>query len=395
MKKNLFILGSVAVALASCSNEEVMEMNNSDAIDFRVAVGSRATEMTTDGLLSFNVTAITEDGANYFTDINFTKKGSIFSSADVYHWPGNSKVDFFAYAPETGVGTVTITKDAKQFADFTPEGKISQQVDFITSHAQGSKATDEAGVALDFNHMLSQIEIQAKNDNEGYVYKVKGVRIANAMSKATMTYTGGKWNWGEGSDRAIYGVTYSDPLTLGSKEQSLMGKSGNAMLIPQSLAKWTSNDAVDAQGFYISVLVQISTKQGYQVFPETAETYGWVAVAVDATWEAGKHYTYALNFSNGAGFVAPDQSSIKPGESGNGGEGGGENGNIQDDGDDVSDTVDETIPDGPSNVESGSEGGESGEGGETPKPGLNILGGPIQFTATVSGWTPVTNTPDM
>ena len=38
MKKNLFILGIAALAFAACSNDEVVEVNQGEAINFRTLV---------------------------------------------------------------------------------------------------------------------------------------------------------------------------------------------------------------------------------------------------------------------------------------------------------------------------------------------------------------------
>ena len=69
--------------------------------------------------------------------------------------------------------------------NFSPAATIASQKDFITASATGSKANESTGVALTFAHRLAQIEIKAKNANQGYVYKVQGVRIGQPVSQAT------------------------------------------------------------------------------------------------------------------------------------------------------------------------------------------------------------------
>ena len=88
----------------------------------------------------------------------------------------------------------------------------------------------------------------------------------------------------------------------------------NAMLIPQQLVAWTPDtDKTNAnKGAYLSVKVNIATKDGAQIFP-TGQNDGWAAVAIDTNWEAGKKYVYTLDFSNGAGVVDPEEPE-NPGE---------------------------------------------------------------------------------
>lgn len=391
MKKNLFILSAVAIALTSCSDEEVMKVNNSDAINFRAAVGSRATETTINNLNSFSVSAFVP-GGTYFENVIYSKPVEdecVFSTVgDQYYWPGNEEVTFWMHAPygEALPASATSTANGITFNNFTTPGKISEQVDLIAARATGSKTECPMGPVVDFDHRLSQIEIKAKNTNESYSYKVKGVRIANVKSKAnisTATDNFKNWNYNNLSDNAIYGVTYNNEIDLTSEAQSLMGTSGNAMLIPQTLEKWSSRSgkSADEQGSYISVLVQITSAYGTQIFPETDGKYGWVAVPIDGTWEAGNRYIYTLDFSKGAGFPAPDQGSETGGN-------GGQNTNIQDDGDDVGSDIDsENLPDGPSSVEEGVEDDDPSSG--------SIFGLPINFSVGVATWTTKSNPTNM
>ena len=323
------------MALASCAKDSVKEVNNGRAIDFRVATQTRATETTTANLSTFYVTAIDAKGSNYFTNAAFTKIEEYFSSSPAYYWPGDgSNLNFYAYAPaaETLGAIVTINKTTKTLAGFSPAAEFADQKDFVTATATGSKANETTGVALTFDHQLTQIEVKARNANEAYVYKIKGVRIAQPLSKANFDFTTKQWT--PGTDKAIYQVQYSNEITLNTYGQCIMETEGdNAMLIPQQLVAWDpENDKTNAKkGAYLSVYAQVETAEGARVYPKVdGMDYAWLAVPVDTKWEAGYKYVYTLDFTNGAGYSDP--------------------------------------LDGP----------ETGE---------QVLGGPIKFTMTVNTWT--------
>lgn len=352
MKTQLFLIAGAVLALASCSKDETTGINHGNAIDFRAAMQTRASETTTANITNFFVTALDKANANYFTDAEFTKQNSTFISDPVYYWPSDgSELSFFAYSPskdELG-GTLTIDKDSKTLADFAPAAAIADQKDFIAATATGSKADEGSGVHLAFGHKLAQIEIKAKNTNEGYVYKVQGVRIGKPVSKATFDF--GTSAWAPGSDKSNYEATYAgSEKTLTATAASLMAAANdNAMLIPQQLTKWDSeNDKTNtAAGAYLAVKVQITTAAGARVYPAAAVgDYDWIAIPVDTKWEAGSKYVYTLDFSNGAGFVDPE----KP------------------------EPVDPTDP---------------------FKPGDPILGSPIKFTVDVTPWTNADQNLDM
>lgn len=73
MKKQLFLVVVAALAMASCSKDESTGINNGNAIDFRAAMQTRASETTTANITNFFVTALDKNNANYFSDAEFTK----------------------------------------------------------------------------------------------------------------------------------------------------------------------------------------------------------------------------------------------------------------------------------------------------------------------------------
>ena len=298
------------MALASCAKDSVKEVNNGRAIDFRVATQTRATETTTANLSTFYVTAIDAKGSNYFTNAAFTKIEEYFSSSPAYYWPGDgSNLNFYAYAPaaETLGATVAIDNSAKTLTGFSPAAQFADQKDFVTATATGSKANETTGVALTFDHQLTQIEVKARNANDAYVYKIKGVRIAQPVSKANFDFTTKLWT--PSTEKAVYQVQYSNEIKLNTYGQCIMESEGdNAMLIPQQLVAWDAeNDKSNtAKGAYLSVYAQIETAEGSRVYPNVdGMDYAWLAIPIDTKWEAGYKYVYTLDFTNGAGYSDP------------------------------------------------------------------------------------------
>ena len=316
-------MAMTAMLIASCSSDDVVSTNTGRAIDFRTSVGTRGTETTTANIDTFWVTAIDEAGDNYFSKQEFTKDVGFFTSSPVYYWPAGT-LNFFAYSPsETDLGaTVTINKDTKTLADFSPAAKIADQKDFVTATASGKRTDNETkGVKLTFEHQLSQIEIKAKNSNTGYVYKVVGVRIGKPVSKGTFTFGANTWALTT-TEKANYAVEYATtPRTLTENAATMMGTANdNAMLLPQQLVAWIpeTDKANTKNGAYIALKIQITTKGGARVYPAKGD-YDWAAVAINTKWEAGKKYVYTLDFSNGAGKVDPEKpvdptDPFKPGE---------------------------------------------------------------------------------
>ena len=307
------ILMVIAVmAAASCVADMVKETNNGMAIDFRVATQTRAVELTGGNLQSFYVTARTPDKeGNYFTDVPYFKTlDEYFRSMSSYYWPSIGELKFFAYAPSLDKfgadASLEIGEKSQKITGFMIDPDISDQKDFITATTTATKQNSSSGVVLSFDHKLSQIEVKAKNANDGYNYSIKGVKIYGVASKADFNFspTDGQpeWEIDESAGTIETYEYYSSVNLLGSTPVSVMGPGGNAMLIPQELSKWNKDSG---EGAYIAVYAQVKTAEGAMVYPRPASgsnTFDWLLVPIDTKWEAGYKYVYTLDFSNGAGM---------------------------------------------------------------------------------------------
>ena len=355
MTKKIFLLAMTAMALASCSQDETIDINQGKGIGFRTSADkiTRGVEINNGNIEDIWVTALDKSGASLFANQLFHKEDGVFSSTPLYYWPSDgSDLKFHAYAPvatEISGDMSFSLNGSNTLTGFSPASEINDQVDFIYATETGNNEDEERGVHLDFDHMLSQVSIMAKNTNSGYIYKVKGVKIAKPVSKGNLDFdkvATDKGNaWALKADKAVYTVEYETERKLSETAQTMMAVDKNhAMLIPQQLTAWDgdSDPTNDSENAYLAVLVNITTVAGAQVYPYTTGEYGWAAVGIPTKWEMGQHYVYTLDFSEGAGKVDPE-------------------------------TPNPTDPDDPFN------------------PGDDILGGAIKFTVTVNPWISIQN----
>lgn len=329
---SLLLIVLSALSLASCSDEEPVDVARHDSasntIAFRSGMAGRASETTNANLEKIYVTAF-NNGEPYFSNILFEKgSDSFFTSAKKYSWLENKQqIDFIAFSPSIDdLGAdLNIEGDSMTLENFSVADDIADQVDFITANASGNKEKNEAtGVELTFDHRLSQIEVRAMSTDTTYTYLVTGVRIGRAEYMGTFNFRTNAWTLDSWHNTAIYD-SYCDTLTLSATPQSIMGASGNAMLMPQKLYAWSPTADPDnvARDAYLSVLVRIIRKDnGRVMYPFSNDTitdghgnlrqYAWASIPLEGTWEQGKKYIYTLDFSNGAGYVDPDDPT--PGE---------------------------------------------------------------------------------
>lgn len=340
MKKTL-LFALAALAMASCSKEETMQTNTGNAIGFRASLGksTRANVTTLQNLNTFYVTAL-GNGTNYFTWMEVTSQdnGQTWQTAQTHYWPSYD-LEFFASNVRTNMN---VTPDAQTIAEFQPhqpqapvgEAGYEAQRDLVVAYNTGNKAQNEGtGVALNFKHVLSQIEIHAKNSDPTKKVEVLGVRLCRLGTTGTftlnpkaettpeMTVTQDMWSI-MGALKQNYllrAAMMATPKTLTETAQNIMPSDDNFMIIPQKTDAWTGGTAAD--GTYISVLCRIYSVNGNAetlLYPEpTADNrkdgmYAFSSVPVAMDLQPGYKYTYTLEFfgtNGGGGEVDPDPAT--------------------------------------------------------------------------------------
>lgn len=350
MKNRIYMMSLAVLAMVSCVNDDIVQINNGMEISFRSALDTRATELTESNLSDFYVTALTTDtgAANYFTNVQFTKEtGSssmVFTSEYKYYWPASGELDFYAYRPGATEmnAEITITPENKVLSGYAPVLDVDQQIDIVYAHTRASKANNAASVPLEFKHALSQVGIVAKNTNEAYDIKIKAIRLKNVAGEGDFYL--GTGSWITDGTSVSYEITRTDAetaVTLGAELVSLMSEAGNAMLIPQKTIAWAPEDEqgvvedddlienqneaegevdenedetipeTDPNGSYIAFLIQVNAADGMRIFPtEENVDYAWVAKSLAFNWVAGYKYIYTCDFSKGIGVAAPDNDEI-------------------------------------------------------------------------------------
>ena len=335
MKKSLFLMCVAAATLASCSQEDVLDVaanhGADNAINFRVRTlkATRGVDMVADDLQSFKVFGLkgsideyrdgtqSEPLTQWWGDaIEFKRStvegddhedyGRYFRSDIPMYYPTDySFVTFLAYAPAElgGVSPVLDSSDPDEhgnllISNYTVNPEINAQEDIIV----------DGNIAMTGNGMY---------DPYGY-------------SDSYSDYF--KWTVAENpTDKAEYifkeGVEIDGNTALMSNE----GTDGSFLLIPQQL-QYVTKEGIEDEGdgvhnlvcqegvAYVGLLIRITEKnlkgedevvypfaQGVANITETVngEEYAWAIFPVSTNWLAGNYIDYQVDFSKGAGFVAP------------------------------------------------------------------------------------------
>lgn len=352
MKKLLYLLPVAALAMASCSNDDnagieqsVQQLATADQLMLRPAVGGASTRIaginTVQDLTAFHIDIagafkVGADGQTpknaISADLSNENNFDLFADgvSTRYYWNDNStKATFSAYAP-TGIDfgqPIEISKDR------------AEQQDYLVAYNEGYKSDYRSGVPLNFQHVTSQINVQATNKDYAKVnIAVKAIRFVNIRNKAvlslpTVSTVNGVFSWANykpwsinsSSSEEYKAETSTSEITLNANAQSL-NFGDPQFLLPQQLTaatapevtgdrQWNEDEALS--GHAIAFLIKVTDVNNEPIYPTAAANtdagvdatgYAWAYVPVDTNWEPGKKYIYTLNFALDAyGKIDPYQ----------------------------------------------------------------------------------------
>ena len=218
--KKIFLIGLTAAAMmASCSNDETVEMAQQKAISFSNAFVNNGTRsivdpsFTTENLTDFAVYGFTQNG-QIFNGEKVSKGGSAstgWSYANLQYWvPGNTYT-FGAIAPYSvaaNVSNVTLPTGATKVGmEVAFTNTDANQVDLLhaaPSQITGVTATYTTPVSMTFNHQLSKVKFSFQNSvGVGYNVKVSNVKITDAFKEGTLTVAAAGNTWGNQTDKTL------------------------------------------------------------------------------------------------------------------------------------------------------------------------------------------------
>lgn len=321
-----------AIALSSCSTDELIEQNYGPEIQFSV-VANKATRAQAS-------TTTLQDDANGFKTMAYNAtNGELFLSGNVKHTGGAWKVDnggttfwpqeklnFYSVYPANTPLTKTETGDM-QIPTYSVKATADEDLLYATNIDQ-NKDTPE--VKVNFRHALSQICFTAKNTNANLKVTVTGIRVVGVNNKGTYTLATAsteakeenktnKGSWVVATSSEKYNVTIPE-ITGETTSVVFEGTTGSIsatpalFLMPQTLNTWNP-EVNDANKAMIQVRCKIEQKTGgengySQLWPKTGADYAWVAIPLsgeagtDAAtlWKEGTRYIYNIVFGEGAGY---------------------------------------------------------------------------------------------
>lgn len=351
MKKSMYLVAATAVALASCSTDELVQQKDGSEINFSVVADNdsrAATVYCNNNLMKgFNLYAGYNNGSwSTFIEEDYVTvlENGKCTQTETRYWPETGNLTFFGLVntPANEFTTMIPASNATSevvwgaevpvVKDFTPDTDVTKQTDLLYAVAAGcTKAA--APVQMNFRHALSQIEFRAKNQNPQLHVVIDAVRVGQTDAQGTYSLPSEstvpnyethdqstqvddyvKGTWSDVKGKADYLVEFNSvavPYSEGAVQNLTISNDGaelnnnSLLLIPtmedgEATTPWTPANAATYDGTYLAIYCTIYNVAGaeYVEGSDVAVLHkGWAVIPVSFKWKQGKKYIYTFNFS--------------------------------------------------------------------------------------------------
>lgn len=325
--KKFFFFAVAAVALASCSNDETVEVNQGEAISFRPFVNGLTRALT-------DVTTTTMQSNGFYAAAYNNSDNSVYFAADLfnvfsdpsyratnsYYWPSTGNLDFIGYWPDVDA---QFAHSSWNTFTLSPADDVSTHNDYVVAATiNQEKASSATGVPMHFKHLGSQIIVKVYNSKGTATGKLKatvtGWKVGYLSKSGTYTFASSTAtttaitaptiaanSQKSGDLPNSYSQTVSSTLINGDSYDT----SGEAVqvgtpiiVVPQTVTTFTSTSDYATGGYlpgaFIAVKLLIQDDSNHTLADATTDGI-WAAWPVTNNWVAGTKYTYTIDLSQG------------------------------------------------------------------------------------------------
>lgn len=302
------MLGVAVAALSSCSNNEVLDIAESNAIKFsNTFVGKptrsvTAPELTTDNLKEMYVFASNDDGKVFDDNPKLVYRigeTNEWGYDNLVAWKADKNYNFVAYAGKDLGESVEANTDNKslKFSGIVVNGDKDNQFDLLYSNTvERSPATADGNPTIDFtfNHLLSMVQFTLKS-GFGVTTEVKITNFKFYGVKTTGSYdaSSSAWTSSAANDDVNTDFKSDGEETAQYKADATKDVVNSWVVIPQ---KNTDSENVEMVTFTVNVVdgesdAQIGTEKTFK------------AKIPSITWEKGFRYNYIFT-------ITPEQMGV-------------------------------------------------------------------------------------
>ena len=303
MKKS-FIIALGAIALVACTKTSV-SYEQTGEIGFAPVVRKNSTKAAVEGtafpnqkikvygyydnsMATGSSYSAGKFAVEYLPGVEFAKKGATWAGATTpYYWPKTGSMLFAGYSPVDFAG-VTFTLASNKFSVAEcPQPEFSATKDLL--YAGYGKSVLSGPVAMAFSHALSWVTVKAKAAAANQI-KITNIKFVGLAEKGS---SDGLPEWtvsGTKEQLNVFAPTSAFDVPADAEATLVESNPNCGLVFPQTLA--------DAAEIVVSYEMNNGAGQWFAQAPFVQKLN--LLKSGDDTinkWEAGKHYTYIINFS--------------------------------------------------------------------------------------------------
>lgn len=243
MKKSIFLLGMAVAALASCTNEEVTQVAESNVIKFEPFVGKTTkslpvTEVDNESIKNFYVFATKDANNSFFNNekVYESSTENVWVYDDLKQWEAKEH-KFAAYSnggtdgKDGKIENATWDGTKLSFSDYSVN--YSDQRDLVASISATNLSTYNQPVTFNFSHTLAMIKFTLKStlgDDDNKI-TITDFKVNGAKNKATLDFNSSSATWTTPSDNVE--LTHKDSNAF-EVTTTAPGESDEFIVIPQT-----------------------------------------------------------------------------------------------------------------------------------------------------------------
>lgn len=171
--------------------------------------------------------------SQFYMDEDATNNGSVWSTDQIYYWPGaGHSFQFYAWAPTDAGGLITPSTPQSKELNYTVPTDAAAQKDIVVAKTAEIQGDNNTAVPLTFKHICTAVRFAVGSQMQpGQIKNVvlKGVKNTGTYDMATGTWT-------------LDGATVDFLQTLNKETtgnegygEAITGEEGTFMMLPQTL----------------------------------------------------------------------------------------------------------------------------------------------------------------
>lgn len=198
---------------------------------------TRGVPVTKDNFEKFHVLAYwSKNGTlvdQFYMDEDAANNGSVWSTEQIYYWPGaDHSFQFYAWAPTDAGGLTTPSSPQEKSLAYTVPEAAADQKDIVVATTDEIQGDNNAAVPLTFKHICTAVRFAVGSQMQPG--QIKSVALKGVKNAGTYNMANGAWTLGDAT------VNFSQTLnkeTTGTEANgdAITTSEGTFMMLPQTL----------------------------------------------------------------------------------------------------------------------------------------------------------------